>query len=52
MIHYEPKFGISVYKYGKDMWAFSIGLNHCMDETYLSIQIFRWHISIGQISKS
>lgn len=43
------KFRIKTIKNPKDMWSFSIGLSHFLDETYLCINFFRWTISIGYL---
>lgn len=44
---YNTKFGIQTYKDPKGWWSFGINLSHSVDETYLHINFFRWHISIG-----
>lgn len=47
--HNKTRFRIKPYKYPKNTWSFCIGLSHCVDETYLYINFFRWAISIGYL---
>ena len=43
------RFRIKIDKYSSDLWNFSIGLSHFVDETYLYINFFKWAISIGYL---
>lgn len=49
MIETKTKFKIDVFKKCEGIWSFGICLSHHFEETYISINFFRWSISIGKL---
>ena len=47
----KTRFQIVVDKHPEGLWSFGICLSHCVDETYIFINIFKLSISIGKLYK-